>query len=347
MFVGYGPYSSDFEVPGDRRRFVNYARAKGIQFEIADIEKDYDVVYITMNADLPAWIARKKKQKDKLVLIFELIDSYLVENERINSRLRGFVRYINGSFSKPVFNFKKTLKEICRLSDGVVCSTEEQKSIITTLNPNVHISPDIFENDISNIKTDYREDGKLKLVWEGQPYTLKNLLIIKDVLNEISEKIELHIVTDRYYFRYNKKYIREKTLDILNPLRCEIVFHEWKKETFSKIITSCDLALIPIGLKNPFQRGKPENKLILFWQMGLPVIATSTPAYSRVMNKSDVNMHCKNDDTQWKELIMNFSKLSKLEKEVLAKKSLDFAIENYQAKVLYKKWDKLFASVYR
>jgi hypothetical protein len=61
------------------------------------------------------------------------------------------------------------------------------------------------------------------------------------------------------------------------------VFHEWHEETCSNIIASCDLALIPIDLSDPFVRGKPENKLLLLWRMGMPVVVSATPAYRRAM----------------------------------------------------------------
>ena len=50
--VGYAPLSPSLEQPGDRRRFVYYAQRRGIEFEIADPAKDYDVVVVSQRADI-------------------------------------------------------------------------------------------------------------------------------------------------------------------------------------------------------------------------------------------------------------------------------------------------------
>ena len=33
------------------------------------------------------------------------------------------------------------------------------------------------------------------------------------------------------------------------------------------------MAIIPIDLTDAFARGKPENKLVMLWQLGMPVLA--------------------------------------------------------------------------
>ena len=73
--IGYGGYSRDFSVPGDRRRFAAYARMKGVPIEFADVDRTYDVAYVTYSSDLPGWVARKRSDGDRLKLVFELIDS--------------------------------------------------------------------------------------------------------------------------------------------------------------------------------------------------------------------------------------------------------------------------------
>jgi hypothetical protein len=50
--IGYTPYSSDYSMPSDRRRFVGYARHRGLNIETADINQDYDIVFLTYHGDL-------------------------------------------------------------------------------------------------------------------------------------------------------------------------------------------------------------------------------------------------------------------------------------------------------
>ena len=62
-----------------------------------------------------------------------------------------------------------------------------------------------------------------------------------------------------------------------------VKLHLWDESTCSDIIRNCDLAVIPIDLSDPFAFGKPENKLLLFWGMGMPVVTSAIPAYVRAM----------------------------------------------------------------
>jgi hypothetical protein len=52
------------------------------------------------------------------------------------------------------------------------------------------------------------------------------------------------------------------------------------------------MAIIPIDLSDNFNAGKPENKLILLWKIGIPVITSATPAYVRAMQAENLDMYC-------------------------------------------------------
>ena len=65
--------------PGDRRRLAAYARMKGLQLEHAELGAPYDLAYVTYSSDLPGWVARKRREGDRLKLVFELIDAYFTE----------------------------------------------------------------------------------------------------------------------------------------------------------------------------------------------------------------------------------------------------------------------------
>ena len=74
MRVGYAPYDASLSQPADRRRFPFYAERRGIQFELADPSREYDLVVVTPRADLGAW-SRYRPGRSKLV--FDIVDSYL------------------------------------------------------------------------------------------------------------------------------------------------------------------------------------------------------------------------------------------------------------------------------
>jgi hypothetical protein len=88
---------------------------------------------------------------------------------------------------------------------------------------------------------------------------------------------------------------------------------------------------------------KPENKLLLFWNHKIPTICSSTPSYSRVMSKSNINLDCKNleDFTSKINLIINNPDKSLK----LVENGIDYLKENHTSEKIINKWDKLFSSV--
>ena len=290
--IGYAGYSRDFRAPGDRRRFVAYARLKGIPFEYADLRRPYGLAYVTYSSDLPGWIARKRREGDGLKLVFELIDAYFTETGAARRYLKGTARRLLGTDSRLSPDLRRTLIGACEAADAVICSTEEQRETILRNNPNVFISFDHFGDELGPPKADYSRSGKLRIVWEGQSTTLPNLQVIREPLNDLRDKVELHIVTDPFIHRYFGRFGTYPAMDALKGIECDRHFHPWQRETFSRLVTGCDLAVIPIDRSNALWWGKPENKLVLLWQLGMPVLATATPVYRRAMEAAGVEMAC-------------------------------------------------------
>ena len=343
--IGYTPYSDDYSMPSDRRRFIGYAKYKGLNIEKADINKDYDIVFLTYIGDLPQWIQKKKRDKDKFKLIFELQDSYLVEPISFKTIFRGLGKYLTGKSSKLYLDYKTLLKETCKIADAIVCTSEEQKEEILKYNSNVHICLDYFEDEIQSIKSDYSLKGeKLKLVWEGQAHTLHNLLVIKDVLNDLKDAVELHIITDLQRYRYANKYFKTDSTDILKKINCVKYFYSWDKSTFNQQIIDCDLAIIPIDTSNNLQKGKPENKLILFWLMGIPVLTSATPAYHRIMEKLGVKLSLNNLE-DWRKYMGDYKKFKKEDRQLLGNTCFQFAKQNYSREHITIMWDSVLNTI--
>jgi len=59
--VAYAPNNNNLQESGDRRRFCAYAEFRQMEFEIADPEKEYDVVVLTYHCDFTKWVKYKKR----------------------------------------------------------------------------------------------------------------------------------------------------------------------------------------------------------------------------------------------------------------------------------------------
>ena len=339
--IGYIPISSSFESPGDSRRFVYYARQRNIFFEIANINKKYDFVVLTQAADLSLWCNYTKSP-----IIFDFIDSYYaLPRGNIKNLLRGLAKFLSGQSKYLQLSYWKTLEKICRISTVIICSTYEQKEMLASFNSNIHVILDIQELFSSKPKLDYCASNSIKLVWEGLPQNIHSLKILKNVIGEKIEenKIELHVISDLNYHKYLGKYYFVDSAQEVRKIFPKAIFHEWSKTTLVNIVGSCDLAVIPIDVNCPLAAGKPENKLILFWRMGMPVISSKTKAYERAMSLTGYDFTCK-DEMEWcKKLILLINSES-LRKEV-ASAGMRVAKDCYSTNKLMTQWDQVISSL--
>lgn len=354
--IGFSPTCKSSLHSLDLRTFVYYARKRNIKFEIADPNKEYDVVVLTPLSDLSVWI---RYRRGNTKVIYMLVDSYLAGSGfSFKGALRGLAKYVTREHRHLKLNYTQSIKDMCRRADAVVCSTLEQKKDIQEYCKNVHIILDFHSNVVRHLKTNYSIGRRVNLVWEGRAENVHAFGQIKEVLIKLRNKypLSLHIVTDLAYKKYmnkigevsTRKEIRRIFGDTFNSNTAVgndsmVYLHQWNPEMFSRIITGCDIAVIPLDSKSPLMYGKPENKLLLFWRMGMPTVVTATPAYSRAMDKCGLQLYCKDND-EWFEklekLIVNEN--ARMFAGLQGKKCVDMS---YGEQENLKQWDKLFESV--
>lgn len=341
--VGYVPISNALNGPGDKRRFLYYANKRSLNFEIADPSKKYDVVVITQNADLSIW---SQYDSAGAKIVYDLIDSYLaIPKFNIKGSLRGLAKHLSGQSRHLKLDHWKAIAEMCSRADAVVCSTQEQRADILNFCPNVHIILDAHTDVARVSKTVYSNSRPFRLVWEGLPQNLGSLKLLRPVLDRLrlQHPVEVHIVTDPSYDRYLGKYGKTDTLHAARHILSDIRFHEWKESDCADIICSCDLAVIPLDLGDRFAAGKPENKLLLFWRMAMPVVTSASPAYVRAMHAAGMNYVARNE-ANWLFI------LSKLIVDVGAREQAGLMGKAYvdselsEARLLAL-WDKVFESL--
>lgn len=336
--VGYFPHNPSLKHPGDRRRFVFFAKESGLPFEIADAKKEYDIVFLTSSCNVSEWVAYKKRHP-RSRLVFELIDSYLLEQGNLKMFLKGTARFVTGKDKKFFLDYRKAFLEIIRIADAVVCSTPVQKELIEQYNKRVFISLDYFENEIHELKTAHTVGKKIRLVWEGQSYTVENISILRNVLRHLEKEIELHIITDKL-IPYPLG-ISKKTKNILDKLDVPYHFHEWKFDTFSSQAIRYDLALIPLDRKKDIMWQKPENKLLFFWQSGLPAVTSASPAYIRVMNAAGIIMYA-DTPKEWEEKILHYKFMRESERDALLKKMKAYIETHHTKEIILNQWKRIF-----
>lgn len=350
MRVGVVPNSIDYCHPQDRRRYIPFLKKFHIPYETADYNNDYDILYLSLSADLNQWCNYKNKQWDKnknVKVILDLSDNYLVINP-LNDFLRSIFHFFSGRTKVLKFSYKRTIMNMLKYTDVLICGSEEQKNVYDRIHKNVIIVRDYFYDDIKNsIKKDYTliNPNELNIVWEGFCHgNKKGFELISNVLSGIENyKIKLHIITDPEYCKFGAKHICKPTYSILKKIfsktNIEFYLYPWNSITFSNIVKSCDFAIIPIH-NDPLPLSKPENKLLLFWTIGLPVITTSTPSYKRVMDKINEDFCCF-ENFEWKDKILKLAE-DKGVREKYMRNALEYLNSNCTTDIIFNTYDEIF-----
>lgn len=343
LHIGYVPFSKNYQAPGDKRRFVYYSKSRNLEFEIADPSKKYDLVILSQNADLSIWC---NYDPGGAKIVYDFIDSYLaIPKNETKGRLRGLAKYIAGKSKYLKLNHWKAIESMCLRADAVICSTDEQAIDIKPFCTNVHQILDVHSSLYKCTKKSYESDKVFNIVWEGQADNVYQFEFLKTVFCELEKKheIALHFVTDLSYRRFAGKFLKKYTEDIVKELGNRVYVYEWNESMCSEIISSCDLAIIPVDLRNLLARGKPENKLLLFWRMAVPVITSATPAYVRAMNKAGLDMTCSTKD-EWFDVLDKY--ITNQDARQIAGVAGKKAAEKYYTEdETMSRWDKVLASI--
>lgn len=349
LLVGCIPNSPDYSHPQDRRRYVPYFKKRGIAFETSDYEKDYDIVYISLIADLNKWCNYKNKQlkKSKNVrIVFDLSDSYLATGY-ISDPLRSIYHYLSGRTASFRLSYKKTVLKMIEYTDVLICGSHEQKHLLDQYHHNVVVVRDYFLEDITLTKSNYKlsRPHELNILWEGFSHgNIEIFKMLKIILTNLyGFKVNIHFITDSEYCRIGASHLCRPTYSILKKIfsQSDVSFHlyDWNAVTFSSIAIACDFALIPIP-NHPKMMLKPENKLLLLWLMGLPVITSKTPSYARVMNDINEDYICSNRE-EWHNKIIDLAS-SQERREIYMKSAGQYLQKYYTSDIIMKTWDTIF-----
>lgn len=342
--IGYAPYSESLDRPGDRRRFCYYARKRNLTLEIARPSEVYDVVVVTAAADISLW---SEYERGKSRIVYDQIDSYLATPKLDPKRiLRGLAKYVVRQNRRLLWDYSAGIRRMCSRADAVICSTAEQRQDILPHCRNVHVILDFHGSVIRTCKCDYSAGEVFHFVWEGLPGNLWFLSEIREVLRELQKKqrIAIHAITDLRYGKYlNGRFSHRRTEDEARRIFDPMHLYTWNEQTCSAIIRACDLALIPIPSQDALCVGKPENKLLLFWRMGMPAVVSATPAHTRAMQQCGLLMACQTPQ-DWRETLHRYVSDEHARREA-GQRGKAFAEQHHSEERMLAQWDDVFSSV--
>lgn len=344
--IGYWPLSPTLKSAGDRRRLLFWAKDRG-HTVITDLTQKVDVIVASENSDFQSIVFANKK----VPVIFDLVDAYLSPLNPYDDFARGFAKKLSGQISGVIKPFSLHVRNFCMNSNAVICSSIEQEAVIKPFNSNIHvildshdefqlIEPKIARNAFS---------GETRILWEGQPATIRGVQQISAILLQLSKANSLYFdfVTDEKYFQFLGKYFEMKTSRLLkrdlSPIFNLVRIVPWTLENLVSSAQKSAIAMIPIDLAIPMQKLKPENRLLIMWRLGLPCLTSPSPAYTRVSQEAGVRAACK-DPEDWLESFNNLLNNSSFAHEEILR-GQNYLREHHNRTDLLNKWDRAIESV--
>jgi hypothetical protein len=262
---------------------------------------------------------------------------------------RGLAKYLSGKHKYCELNHKKSIELMCRRADIVICSTQEQKNHIRRYCDDVRIILDVkseYHNHRMTLQPELK-NNELNIAWEGVPHNIKSFAVIRDALSILSKQyqVNLHLITALKYKKYMNKYVTKHTInEVKKHIDINNVYlYQWNELTVSHISSACDFAVIPINSNDTMDNGKPEDKLLIFWLMGLPAVVSETPAHLRAMKGAGVSMTCSSTN-DWVSTIKDIVE-NKTKRDQSAKKGFAYASRVNSVEAIMSLWDDLFEDI--
>jgi hypothetical protein len=343
--VAYVPYAPDLSGPADRRRFCRFARLAGISFEVWRPTEHYDVVVVSTLGDLPYWSSTPKGRPK---IVFDLPDSYLeIPPYEPRALVRGIGKWALRQHSALELSYQRSLERMCARAEIVLCSTPEQREKILHHNPNVFPILDFQSEAVLRRKTRYSLGRPLRLMWEGLGGSVPTLRAAAHFLRLLPRRrdFELHLVTDPTYRPLNGPVPSVSTLRQAQRLLPGVTLrlHRWSPATLADVASYSDIGIIPMHLDRPLFRAKAENKLLLLWRLGLPVITSAIPAYQRAMSGAGLDLTAETD-TDWHRHLDELLS-SEHRRRQAAYRGRIHAEAEYGEDVLFQKWQHAWATL--
>ena len=343
--IAYSPQSLDLSHPADRRRLVYWAKQRGHDLT-TDLEKKADVLVLSGRADLTAWTRKRERPP----VILDLVDGYLGKEEFWRDWLRGAGKVLIGDVSGTPRSYSEIVAEACSLAQAVVCETTEQKFTILPYCKNTHSILDFHEEfPILSFRNSQAPGNLPALMWEGLPYTAKGLLLLEEAFTQISKSqhITLEMVTDPTYPLFFGKYFyrgTEKALgNIPDILKDRFKLTKWSLEAVVGAAKRSQLSVLPLDPTGPLNHLKAENRLLMMWRVGLPVLASPSLAYSRVMATTELDGIC-SSPAEWSQKILQMIESPELRAHSV-ERGQQYIRDTHSKTLLLQAWDKLFESV--
>lgn len=339
MIIGYEGYSPGNKGIADRRRLVFWAEKRGHTI-VESKNQDAEIIVITSSSDLNFWANNQSKKP----LVLDVVDGLIGEKSLMKDYLRGFAKWtIRENQNYFPKRFSQFLITVAAKSQRVICSSAEQVAEWAKFGISAVDILDIHEEiPIVNREHEDQSPQNSSFFWEGLPATLDSMELLENIFKDNqATKFNLNILTNLHSYTFLNKY---KRVNLEKLIRKQLNFDnlqtnitQWNVENLVLSAKKSSLGVIPIIGNKGYNHLKAENRLLIMWRLGLPVLVSPLDSYRRVMRDADIPGICENK-LEWSQKSRILCNSSELQKEFIGKAQIYLSKRHTVGDIL-QKWD--------
>ena len=339
MKIGYGGYASGNNGIADRRRIIFWAEKRGHTLVQAD-NSEADIVVITSSSDANYW-AQKHLNKP---LILDVVDGLIGEQSLAKDYFRGIAKWATRENTPHLpRRYSQSLLSVARKCQRVICSSPEQVAEWKKFGISAIDILDFHEEIPKVSRTlDNALYQDFSLFWEGLPATLGSMELLENVFKDNeTTKYTLNILTNTDSYKYMNKYVKVNLKNLINKQleldNLHVQIEQWNIQNLTRFAQNSSLGVLPISANKGYNHLKAENRLLIMWRLGLPVLASPLDSYIRVMREADIPGICE-DKSEWSRKSKLLSNSLQLQQEFI-EKAQNYLSKRHTVEDLLEKWD--------
>ncbi len=204
---------------------------------------------------------------------------------------------------------RRLFERTAKLSDCIIAGNAYLAKKARPFCAGVHILPTGLDITQYLSVSKPAPDGKIRLVWIGSKSTLpylKRLSLVLDKIGGSFQNVILRIICDEFF----------------EPKRLPVEKIPWTLDSEAANLKACDIGLSPLP-DDPFTRGKCGFKLLQYFAVGLPAVASPVGVNGDFLRSSNAGFSAETDE-QWFEGVCALVRDERLRVE-LGAKGLEFS----------------------
>ncbi len=252
---------------------------------------EYDAVFVYREAALlgPAFLEKMVARRKPI--IYQLDDPLFMPYK---SPSNGYLSYLK---------FFGKVKEIIRVSKVVIANSSHIRDYALQFNKNVWQIPSIVDTNQFVYQSFPENLKRVCIGWSGSPTTLKNIKLVEEPLQRLSEKdiCDIHFIGGTDFNLENVKYTAQK----------------WNGETEVKDLRQLQIGLVPLP-ENSWNKYKFIMKTAQYMALGIVPVGTPMASNTEVIRHGE-NGFLAATDAEWFEYLTILVKDSKLRNKMSVK----------------------------